>query len=259
MTTMSKGASTRNEAVFNDLRRDILGGRLLPGQRLPFAELCARYVASVGVVREALTRLVEQGLVQSEPQQGFRVVPLSKDDLSDLTQARLDIETLVLRYAIQSADVGWESRVLAAHHRLSRTPQAEPDNPDSLSEQWAEAHAAYHSTLLDGGPNRRLKSVAGSLRDSAELYRRWSRSIAHDSSRDIAAEHLALLEAVLARDEELAIDLLSQHIQHTTQAVLTAAADDGHASEGAAPLAPMAVTAADELPGSSSGGKRGSR
>ena len=60
-------SETRAERIYVSLRSDILTGRLLPGQRLPFAELGTRYATSVGVLREALSRLVEQGLVQSEP------------------------------------------------------------------------------------------------------------------------------------------------------------------------------------------------
>ena len=55
------------------MRSDILSGRLTPGAKLPFAELAARYGGSTSVIREGLTRLVEQGLVQAEPQHGFRV------------------------------------------------------------------------------------------------------------------------------------------------------------------------------------------
>src|SRR3954451_12984440 len=66
-------AITRSEQVFSQLRTDILSGRLLPGTRLRFADLTERYDCSTSVVREGLSRLAEQGLVQSEPQHGFHV------------------------------------------------------------------------------------------------------------------------------------------------------------------------------------------
>jgi DNA-binding GntR family transcriptional regulator len=218
---MAKGAATRNAAIFLDLRADILAGRLKPGERLTFAELCARYEASVGVVREALTRLTEQGLAQAEPQQGFRVTTLSAEDLRVLTEARINIETLTLKFAVQAADVSWESKVLAAHHTLSRTPQTEPGDPHRISDEWASAHSTFHETMLDGCPNVRLKGIAASLRDSAELYRRWSVAIG-EGPRDIGLEHRELLEAVLKRDEDLAIRRLTSHISHTTQLILDA-------------------------------------
>jgi DNA-binding GntR family transcriptional regulator len=58
-------APTRGEGVYARLRGDILAGHLQPGSRLPFAKLCARYGTSVGVLREGLSRLVEQGLVHA--------------------------------------------------------------------------------------------------------------------------------------------------------------------------------------------------
>jgi DNA-binding GntR family transcriptional regulator len=219
------GAPTRTERVYAELRADILGGRQRPGARLPFAELTARYEASMGVVREALSRLAAEGLVESEPQFGFRVVPLSIADLQHLTAARAAIETLVLGQAVEHGGVSWEADVLAAHHRLEHTPQRAEDDPSRLSDDWTVAHAAYHHALLAGCPNPRLLAIADSLRDSAELYRRWSVPLAH-GHRDIAGEHRAILDAVLAHDPDAATAALAAHIQHTTNVLLEHADTD---------------------------------
>lgn len=66
---------TRSGMAYERLRGDILAGRLAPETRLPFADLVRQYECSIGVLREALQRLQEQGLVVSEVQQGF---PLSR-------------------------------------------------------------------------------------------------------------------------------------------------------------------------------------
>src|SRR5438270_5360420 len=71
-------ARTRADRIYRQLRSDILTGRLSPGQRLPFAELCQHYDVSIGVLREVLPRLTEQGLVSAEPQIGFRVMSVSE-------------------------------------------------------------------------------------------------------------------------------------------------------------------------------------
>ena len=228
-------SETRAERIYANLRSDVLTGRLLPGQRLPFAELGARYGTSVGVLREALSRLVEQGLVVSEPQLGFRVTPVSEEDLRDLTNTRIDIETLCLRHAIAHGDLAWESRVVAAYHTLDRTPELVSTQPSTVNEDWAAAHAAFHAALIEGCPSRRLRDIATSLRDSAELYRRWSRHIGGEDTRDIAGEHLALRDAILARDVEKAEAALIQHISYTTQALLTSAPEDLMASDDGSP------------------------
>jgi DNA-binding GntR family transcriptional regulator len=219
-----ESTKTKAERVYRQLRADILAGRHHPGQRLRYGELCDRYGTSMGVLREGLLRLCEQGLVRGEPQQGFQVVPLSPDDLRDLTEARLELEPLTLRLAVEDGDVEWESLLLAAHHRLSRTAQLDPDDPERLSDAWVAAHAEFHAALLDGCANRRLKAIAATLRDSAELYRRWSVPLGHDPERDIAAEHAAILEAALARHADLALRRLAAHIAHTTNVLLASPA-----------------------------------
>src|SRR5471030_2920308 len=110
----SKPARSKAESVYNQLRADVLAGRHPPGHRLRYTELCEQYQTSMGVLRECLLRLAEQGLVKGEPQQGFQVTDLSADDLRDLTAARCELEGLVLRHACADGDIDWESHVIAA-------------------------------------------------------------------------------------------------------------------------------------------------
>lgn len=216
---------TRTDEVHARVRADILGGRLPPGTRLKFSELAEQFDASIGVIREALIRLAEQGLVRSEAHQGFVVTPLSPGDLTELTEARVAIEGLVLRNAIAEGDLAWEARVLAAHHILDRTPSVGADDPLRLSESWAAAHQEFHQALLDGCANRRLCLIAAGLRDEAELYRRWSLPLGDEPDRDVAAEHRAMLHATLARDADAAVAALRDHIEHTTRLLLSGTSD----------------------------------
>ena len=210
---------SNRSGAYDRIRSDILSGRVAPGTKLPFAALVEDYQCSIGAIREALQRLSEQGLVVSEWQQGFRVVDITVDDLLDLTQARCEIEVLALRYAIESGDVTWESDAVAAHHRLDRTPMYDAEDPARFSEDWVDAHHRFHSALLAGCSNARILAVANSLRDSGELYRRWSAPL-HDKKRDIAGEHRAILDAVVARNADLASALLATHIRRTTDKLI---------------------------------------
>lgn len=227
-------ATTRTERVYTELRDDILSGRITPGSRLPFAELTARYDSSTSAIREGLQRLVEQGLVVSEPQLGFRVATLSIDDLVDLTTARCEIEGLALRYSIEHGDLAWEAQVVAAFHTLARTPMGDRDAPDGSRGtlgDWAGAHRAFHEAVLAACPNRRILATAATLRDAAELYRQWSWRAA-GVDRDVAAEHQALLEAVLQRDAGRAVAVLHEHLTTTMRLLVLAnqpAADPGDA------------------------------
>ncbi|MFI2264216.1 GntR family transcriptional regulator [Streptomyces tubercidicus] len=208
MTTSATAAKrTRTDDVHARLRADILSGDLRPAQQLRFRDLGARYDASVGVIREALIRLTEQGLVRSEPRHGFQVTPLTDAAYAELTEARTELEALVLRRAITDGDLAWESRLVAAHHRFCQTPRTDPADPERPTAEWLDAHTEFHIALLNGCANRRLLTVASTLREETELYRRWSRpapGFAAPADPALLDEHNALLNAALARDADRA-------------------------------------------------------
>ncbi|MFQ6148076.1 GntR family transcriptional regulator [Streptomyces seoulensis] len=221
---MAGEKATRGAAVYALIREDIFQGVFRPGQRLRLVELAERFSVSQSVVREALTRLSEQGLVRAVPQQGFRVVTVSLRDLDELTEARVEIETLVLRRAMERGDLKWEADVVAAHHHLAGVTAVLPDG--TLNSEWFTVHEHFHQTLLRACGNARLLAVAVGLRDAATLYRRWSRPVGGDDERDVAGEHRRLVDAVLRRDADEAAALLARHIDRTSQALRTVIAED---------------------------------
>ena len=111
-------------AVQERLRADILATRLLPGQKPHIAGLAKQFSVSLAAVREALSRLVADGLVQASDQRGFRVSPVSPADLEDVTQTRVDIEGLALRRSIEHGDREWLGSVEQAF--ASSTPCPTP-------------------------------------------------------------------------------------------------------------------------------------
>jgi DNA-binding GntR family transcriptional regulator len=189
------------------------------------------------VVREALTRLSEQGLVRWQPQIGFTVVPLSVADLTDLTTTRVDIETLALRRAILHGDLEWETSVVAAHYQLTNTAPWDDGDRARVSDAWAAAHAAFHTALVAACGSPRLLTIRGSLYDAAELYRRWSVT-AGRKERDVAREHDMIMKATLARDADAACSRLAEHIEATARIVLDRGAV---AAGGDAPAATRGV------------------
>lgn len=207
---MTGSPTTRSARVFEALRLAILDGEYTPGERLGLMDLSARYGVSQTVLREALTRLSEQGLAVSLPQQGFRVVTLSDTDFADLTSTRVAIEGLVLGRAIAEGDIEWESSVVATHHRLERAQEA-PLDTAQRREEWASAHATFHRALLNGCTSPRLREIAFGLRDAAELYRRWS-PVSSESKRRVVSQHRALLKAAVDRDAASAVEILSDHL-----------------------------------------------
>ncbi len=214
------GKQRRAEEVYERLRGDIFAARLQPGQRLKFAELCAAYDTSVGVAREALTRLAAERLVVPRDQHGYTVVEFSEPELTDLTAARIQVESLVFRESVLHGSAEWEANVLARHHLLTRAPLP-TDMGSEAMQNWSQVHEAFHRSLLAGSPSRRLQEIAESLRNEAELYRRWAGSLGHEPDRDLPAEHRALADAALARDADGAAEVLRDHLAHTAQVLIS--------------------------------------
>jgi DNA-binding GntR family transcriptional regulator len=216
---------TRGAEVYDVLRSELLNGLLCPGQKLRMVELASRFSVSQSVVREALTRLAEQGLVVATPQRGFRVRELSVDDIAGLTESRAEIESVALRLAIERGDVRWETEIVAAHHLLERTPVVDADG--RFHEPWAAVHHDFHRSLTAGCNNARLQEVVLALRDSAELYRRWWWALADGRQRDLAAEHRQLKDLTLARDADGAIEVLTRHIKGAPERLIAYAHKHG--------------------------------
>ena len=225
MTSVDARAGTRTEEVYQLLRRDLLNGRIAPGERLKLVELSTRFALSQSVIREALARLTEKGLVIATPQRGFRVRGLSIQDIQALTEARVEIESLSLQFSVERGDIHWETGVLASHHLLESTPVASADG--QFNEEWSERHHAFHRALLSGCGNPHLEAVAAELRDCAELYRRWYWTLTDDSDRDLATEHRLLKELTLARETDTALTLLRTHIERAPLKLIAYAAEHG--------------------------------
>lgn len=220
--------STLGEGVHQRLRREVLTGVLRPGQRLQAAELAGRFHVSVGVMREALTRLAGNQLVVATPNHGFRVVAMTPDEIADLTRVRTTLECLALQMAIERGDLDWESQVVAAHHRLTGTPQSPPGVAAITSEAWAEAHADFHRTLIEACRVPSLLAMCGDLFDAMTLFRNSAPVSAGDPdapadrAATAAAEHQAVVDAVLARDADLAGQHLATHFESTARLALDA-------------------------------------
>lgn len=216
---IGKDGGTLNSRLFDALRADILHGRLPPGQRLKASALATSHEVSLNVIREALNRLAGEGLVDFEPQLGFAVRRLSVEDLQDLVEQRIALESMALRRCIQRASVEWQSEVLAAHHRLSCTPMLEPGSAANLNPQWLARHEDFHSTVLIGCGSKRLYQMTRQMAEAAEIYHRALLPVA-DSEAEMAKEHQDLLEVILAGDADRAIEILGSHLETTRDRML---------------------------------------
>jgi DNA-binding GntR family transcriptional regulator len=212
-----KGQTISGE-TYQNLRAGILEGQIPPGGKVRTQEYCQRFGVSLGAVREALSQLMAEGLVVAEAHRGYNAAPISIEDLKDLTRVRIEIETLCLTWSMEAGQVEWESEVIAATHRLTRTYRV--DARSGPSAQWIAAHDAYHSALASACGSPRLLQIRRQLYDKSERYRKMESTLPRE--RDADDEHKRLADAVIGRNVALATKLLKSHIALTTDNIVKA-------------------------------------
>lgn len=217
---MAEGATLVERAV-QQLRRDVLQGNHPPGGKLKLDLLQEQYGFSSSPLREALNRLAQEGLVRADERRGFRVAPMSAQDMGDITHMRLMLDIPALREAIAQGDDPWEAEIVASAHRLERLELRLGDGPVVLDDEWSARHREFHMALLAACPSQRQLAWSASLFDQAERYRHLS-ARHRQVSRRKHDEHKRLMQAVLRRDADTACALLQEHIQGTERNVVAA-------------------------------------
>ena len=213
--------TTVSEQAFQVLRQDVLSGRHAPDIKLKLDSLQSLYGFSSSPLREALNRLVQEGLVKADERRGFRVTPISPGDLADITKMRLMLDIPALKESIQAGDDAWEAAIVAAFHRLEKIESRLPTGPVVLDAQWSQRHRDFHFSLIAACPSERQLSWSMSLFDQAERYRHFAaRNRTVSKKKD--EEHRSLMDAVLRRDAKTAAVLLAEHIASTQTNVMAA-------------------------------------
>jgi GntR family transcriptional regulator, carbon starvation induced regulator len=212
---------TMSSQLIERIRADIISGDLVPGKKLVLKDIADYYSAGVIPLREALSRLAANGFINIIDQKGFRVSELSSEELKDITRVRLLIECQALRDSIAKGDVEWESRLLAAHHRLTRLPVQLADGDKlELNPAWEVAHEAFYRALISACDSDWLHRFARTLRDQTLRYRQLAMRYSDSKVRNVPEEHARLMDAVLERNADEACAILTDHYESTTRSVL---------------------------------------
>lgn len=221
MTAHSTDTSpaTLSERAYIRLRDDIISGTLAPATKLKINMLRDNYDVGAGPLREALARLAGENLVVLEGQRGFAVAPISLEELEDIGRLRIHLEFEALSAALPGADAAWEDRLIASFHRLSRFEKSVQTGDAALAE-WDRLNRAFHDATVAGCPLVWTMRLRSQILQLHERYRRLSRANSA-GSRDIAAEHEALFEAVMDRDLPSCKVILTEHINTTTTRLIT--------------------------------------
>lgn len=204
----SQSNQSSTQRTYLMLRNEIITGRLGPGERLKVESLKENYGAGASPIREALSLLTSDQLVERLDQRGFRVAQTSRQQFQEILNLRCTLEDMALRVSVQNGGRDWEENLVLVHHYMSRTDRSEV-------ELFEERHKAFHMALLAACDSPILLRFCGQLYDLNVRYRFLAGRSKTYSSRNVEAEHLAILDAAVARNVEDASRLLVDHYRST--------------------------------------------
>lgn len=206
---------TLTSRAYASVRHDIIAGDLKPGSKLKIEELRDRYDAGASPIREALSLLSSDGLVDRIEQRGFRVADISHDEFADILKVRCWLEERALRESIANGDAGWEEALVLAAFRLSKEPRSTGTGDNFVANaEWEVRHKAFHAALIAACGSPTLLAYCDQLYDKNVRYRNLAGSVSYPD-RDPGKEHEAILQATLKRDTESAVSLLIDHYRNT--------------------------------------------
>lgn len=212
-------ASDKNLSIYEKMRLDILDGHLKAGEKLTMHSLQERYSVGNSPIREALNRLIPDGLVEQQDRRGFSVQKLSCEDLQEVTKMRCWMEDIGIRESIRLGGLEWEESIILAHHRLKREPRFEDESKLKSNRHWEDLHESFHLSLLSNCGSKWLMVYCKNLLDLSERYRRNDLEVNFEA-RNAAGEHEDILNAAINRDADKASELLQAHYRLTTDTIL---------------------------------------
>ncbi|MFJ6655331.1 GntR family transcriptional regulator [Streptomyces sp. NPDC091377] len=195
------------ERVADALRAALIAGELRAGEVHSAPALAARFGVSATPVREALLDLAKEGLLDPVPNKGFRVTAVSDRQLDEYKHIRALIEIPTTAALAATADPAALEALRPLAHAIVTAAAA----GDLIA--YVEADTRFHLGLLALSDNAPLVEVVRELRGRSRLYG-LTRLVAEGRLEASAEEHLELLDALLARDEDAVRAVMTRHLGH---------------------------------------------
>lgn len=202
------------ELVFESIREAIISGQLRSGERLMEIQLAEEMGVSRTPVREAIRKLELEGLVAMIPRKGAYVAGLSLKDIIDVFEIRGALEGL-------AAELAAERITSEELEELERYLVKIADDIDKGDlERVVATDTDFHSILYQASRNQRLSQIINNLREQIQRFR--TTSLSYPGRMKIALEeHRKIVEAISARDGELASKLAHEHIENAENSMMS--------------------------------------
>lgn len=199
---------SRASEVYEQLKRDIAEFRMVPGDRFSEHELCHRLEVSRTPVRQALTRLQQEGLVEVMFRSGWRVLPFDFDKFDQLYDLRMVLETTAVQRLCQQ-EVEASAAALQTLKDRWLVPVAERSADAAQVARWDED---FHEAIVRAAGNAEMARVHHELTERIRIIRRldFLQPVRIVATYD---EHAKILRAILARKADRADLLMRSHIE----------------------------------------------
>ncbi len=185
---------------------EIVTRQLPPGARLDEVELAQRFAVSRTPIREALIQLASAGLVELRPRRSAIVAQISPQRLMEMFDVMAELEALCGRLAARRITPEEQRHLLKAH----RVCEAARDGQNT--DRYFYLNERFHHTLYAASHNAFLEEQARNLHRRLRPYRRLQLRV-HNRVLNSYSEHQAIMDAILAGDEELAARHIRNHIR----------------------------------------------
>ena len=187
------------------VRSDIIDGTLQPGSQLNEVELASSFGVSRGPVREALQRLIQEGLLRSEPHRGVFVPTMSEDDIDDIYLAREALETAAVRR------ITGTGRSESAYKTLDRVVRA-MRKAEEVQDWQAVAgrDLDFHTQLVSAAGSPRLERMFTTVISETRLCLGLLTG-RYDARDDLVDEHRGIADLIRDDDTEAAVAVLKKH------------------------------------------------
>jgi DNA-binding GntR family transcriptional regulator len=206
--SLPENTRTLADRVFARLQDDIVRGEILPGSKVSETELASRYGVSRGPLREAIRRLESRKLLERVVHVGTRVASLSVNDLIEIYHVREALEGMAARLAAEhmtAEEVRGLYDVLAQHEQ-------QQDLREDVAYFQREGDLDFHYRIIQGSHNATLSQLLiGELYHLVRMYRYQFSTVANRPQKALN-EHRRIVEAIEARDAEMAELLMRRHI-----------------------------------------------
>ena len=206
-TTPIPNTGSLSHSLFNQLRADILQGKLKPGEKLTEQRVCSEYVVSRTPVREAFQKLENDGLIETIPNRGAFVVGVTDRDIQDMYELRKAYEAIAVRWAIQRI-TDEEFKALQEAYEFMEFYTMKKD-----IEKMLNINMQFHQLIYNAAHNRMLLHTLTNF----QIYtkqRRGNKTYADNYLEEVLSEHHEIFQAFVSKNEDAAAAAIIRHLDN---------------------------------------------